>query len=318
MERIERIALMHRALKAARYGRTPDEFVAELGCSRATVYRDLYFMRDVLGAPLDNDASTARWRYNEAESDRFELPGLWLSPEEVYALLLTQQVVEGNTEGLLGASLARFQARIQKQLGAQASELKRLRVIRHGQRKVNPSVFRACSLASLERRELSFDYRARSTEEPTHRRVSPQRLVHYREHWYLDAYDFTRAALRSFALDRMNNVLVLETRASDSDEHDLDRDLTASYGIFSGAARQKATIVFSAHSARWAAEESWHSQQSGRFLSDGRYELTLPFANAKELLMDVLRYGPDAEITAPISLREQIKSLLTLNLERYG
>ena len=34
--------------------------------------------------------------------------------------------------------------------------------------------------------------------------------------------------------------------------------------------------------------------------------------------MDVLRYGPDAEITAPIALREQMRSLLTLTSESYG
>jgi predicted DNA-binding transcriptional regulator YafY len=318
VERIERITLMHRFLKASRYGRTPDELMSELGCSRATVYRDLYFMRDTLGAPLDNDPSNARWRYNERESERFELPGLWLSAEEVYALLLTRQVIEGSSEGLLGASLARIQTRIEKQLGSQAANLKRLRVVRHGQRRVNQSVFRACALATLERRGLQFAYRARSTEEPSFRHVDPQRLVHYREHWYLDAFDHTREALRSFALDRMSEPQVLERAARDVDDLLLDAELASSYGIFSGSARQTAVIVFSKHAARWAAEEQWHSKQVGKFLPDGRFELRVPYANAKELLMDVLRYGPDAEITAPVALREQIRALLALTSAQYG
>jgi predicted DNA-binding transcriptional regulator YafY len=66
------------------------------------------------------------------------------------------------------------------------------------------------------------------------------------------------------------------------------------------------------------ADERWHSQQKGRFLPDGRYELQLPFGNARELLMDVLRYGPDAEVVSPVSLREEMKQLLTLALTGYG
>lgn len=54
----------------------------ELGCSRATVYRDLAYLRDVLMAPIEGDGE-AGFRYHAAESERFELPGLWLSSEEL-------------------------------------------------------------------------------------------------------------------------------------------------------------------------------------------------------------------------------------------
>ena len=66
------------------------------------------------------------------------------------------------------------------------------------------------------------------------------------------------------------------------------------------------------------ADERWHAQQKGRFIADGKYELQLPFGNARELLMDVLRFGPDAEIISPVSLREEMKQLLTLALTGYS
>ncbi len=87
---------------------------------------------------------------------------------------------------------------------------------------------------------------------------------------------------------------------------DLDTHLASSYGIFSGAPKAWATIRFSPKASRWVADERWHSKQEGRFLDDGRYELRVPYSNARELLMDVLRYGPDAEIVAPIPLRKAI------------
>ena len=330
-KKIERVTLLHRVLKASRMGRTIDELEAEMGVSRATVYRDLDFLRDVLGAPLNVD-DQRRWRYARDEQAPFELPGLWLNAEELYALVLTRQIVEGSNkktatelqhhdasdESLLGASLAAAQNRIEKLLGEKAVNLKRLRVLRHNHRRVDERVFRSIAAATLERRALRFGYRARSTDEPTTRTVHPQRLVHYRDNWYLDAFDETRDALRSFALDRISDVKLLDGAVKELSEADLDAALTTGYGIFSGAARNNATIVFSPHAARWAAEELWHTAQSGKFLPDGRFELKVPYSNGRELLMDVLRYGPDAEITAPIALREQMRSLLTLTSESYG
>ena len=53
-------------------------------------------------------------------------------------------------------------------------------------------------------------------------------------------------------------------------------------------------------------------------LPDGRYELRVPYSNARELLMDVLRYGPDAEVIEPLPLREQLRSMLQLAASAYG
>ena len=108
-----------------------------------------------------------------------------------------------------------------------------------------------------------------------------------------------------------------DAEARDIEEAELDTHLAGSYGIFSGPAKGVATIVFSAKAARWVADEHWHSQQQGRLLPDGRYELKLPYSASRELLMDVLHYGADAEIVAPPALREQAKSLLQLALSNY-
>ena len=80
MERYERILALHRILKSARYPVNVPRLQEELGCSRATVYRDLAFLRDALMAPVTGDGE-AGFKYDAAEGDRFELPGLWLNSE---------------------------------------------------------------------------------------------------------------------------------------------------------------------------------------------------------------------------------------------
>ena len=320
MDRYERILALHRTLKSARYPVTVPRLQEELGCSRATAYRDLAFLRDALMAPVVGDGE-AGFRYDTSEGDRFELPGLWLNSEELHALLATQQLLSRSGGGMLTSALAPLQQRIEKLLDEHSTgkrwPMERVRVIPHRLRRMDEHVFRAVCSAVLERKQLSFEYRARSTDERTRRTVSPQRITHYRDNWYLDAWDQDREALRSFSVDRMSTARVLDATARDIDESQLNEHLSGSYGIFSGAPKGWATIVFSAKSARWVADEHWHSQQQGRFLADGRYELKVPYSAARELLMDVLHYGSDAEIIEPPSLREQARTLLSLAMSNY-
>src|SRR5688500_17227231 len=98
MDRYERITALHRILKAARYPVTVPRLQEDLGCSRATVYRDLAFLRDALMAPVVGDGE-AGFRYDQKEGDRFELPGLWLSLEELHALLAAQQLLDRTEVG---------------------------------------------------------------------------------------------------------------------------------------------------------------------------------------------------------------------------
>ncbi len=328
-KKIERFTQLHRSLKAARFGKTVDELADEVGVSRATIYRDLDFLKSVLGAPID--MVDGKHRYARDEAAAFELPGFWFSAEEMYALVLTRQIVGGQLAGtavspsdddvdysMLGSSLDAAQARIGELLGEQAKQLQRLKVLRHNSRRINERIFRVTSAALLERKVLRIEYRPRSTEDLSWRAVHPQRLIHYRDNWYLDAFDETRNALRSFSLDRISSAMMLEQRCQDLADEDLDRGLNSGYGIFKGESTQKAVIRFSAHAARWAAEESWHQEQVVKFLTDGSFELTVPYSNGRELLMDVLRYGPDAEIIGPVSLREQMRSWLTLTAENYA
>jgi predicted DNA-binding transcriptional regulator YafY len=321
MDRYERILSLHRILKNARYPVPLARIMEDLGCSRATAYRDIAFLRDALGAPIDSDGENAAFRYAEEEGERFELPGLWLNSEELQALLALNELVGRTGPGILSSALAPFRSRIDRllsnQTDGQSFPIERIRVIGSGTRQVDEATFRHVASSVLGRKQLKFEYRARSTNEPTTRTVSPQRLTHYRDNWYLDAWDHGRDGLRSFALDRMVHGEVLSAAAENRDEGELNQHLASSYGIFSGAPKAWATIRFSPHAARWVADEHWHSQQQGQWLSDGRYELKVPYSNSRELLMDVLKYGPDAEVVAPVSLREEMKIMLQLAIGAY-
>ena len=320
MDRYERLIALHRSFKAARLPVPVSQLQDALGCSRATVYRDIAFLRDALMAPVIGDGESG-FRYDHADAERFELPGLWLNSEELHALLAAQQLLARSSGGLLSVALEPLLQRVESLLDAQSGTkhlpLERVRVIPHRIRHMDEHIFRIVASAVLDRRQLTFDYFARSTNTTTHRHVEPQRLTHYRDNWYLDAWDNDRDGLRSFSIDRINSARQLDAEARDVSDTDLNTHLASSYGIFSGEPKGWATIRFSAKAARWVADEHWHSQQQGRFLADGRYELKVPYSVSRELLMDVLHYGADAEIVEPVALREQLRTHLQLALSHY-
>src|ERR1700760_3294121 len=229
MDRYERILSLHRMLKSARRPVPLSRMMDELGCSRATAYRDIAFLRDALGAPIDSDGDQAAFHYAPDEGERFELPGLWLTSEELQALLALNELVGRTGPGILSSALAPFRSRIDRllsnQTDGQSFPMQRVRVIGSGTRKVDEATFRHVASAVLGRKQLKFEYRARSTNEPTTRTVSPQRLTHYRDNWYLDAWDHGRDGLRSFALDRIAHVDILGVPAEDRDEAELNRHL---------------------------------------------------------------------------------------------
>ena len=97
-----------------------------------------------------------------------------------------------------------------------------------------------------------------------------------------------------------------------------DEVLGAGYGIFGGSKVQWAKLHFTPERARWVAYEQWHPRQKGTQKPDGSYLLEIPYADDRELMMDILKYGPDVEVLAPVSLRKRVQELLAQASQRYA
>jgi predicted DNA-binding transcriptional regulator YafY len=110
---------------------------------------------------------------------------------------------------------------------------------------------------------------------------------------------------------------VLSTRAVDVPEATLDHELGSSYGIFSGQPVATARLLFSPRQAPWVSIEQWHPDQVGQMTESGHYLLELPYSQSQELVMDILRYGPDFEVLAPLELRQSVAERLRAAADLY-
>ena len=320
MDRTERFYKIRRRLieKGALTRREVEE---ELEISHATFKRDIEYMRDRLNVPIVWSREREAYVIDPG-ADVAELPGIWFSPAEIYALLEIEHLLERLEPGLLGRQLdplrTRLRALLERGDRGHREIRRRIRVLALGNRRVNREVFEALSVGLLSRRRIRIRHLNRGSGEISERVVSPQRLVHYRYNWYLDAWCHVRKDLRVFAVDAIKSALVVEKPAREVADESLDRVLGAGYGIFSGAETQTAVLRFTPERARWVADEVWHSRQAGRIEADGSYVLELPYSQEPELVMDLLRYGAGVCVLAPESLRATVARELAAAVRQYA
>jgi proteasome accessory factor C len=322
VDKFDRIFQLHVILSQRRTPIPLEELMAKLECSKSTVLRTINTLKNHLNAPVVFDADAGGYKYGKPETgEAFELPGLWFTAHELQALALMQRLIKDAGGGLLEEHFGALAKRLDE-----LTKHQRLNLGEAAQRLRFPAIaarpagtnFNTVAQATLKRQKLWLEYHARSTDEVTERTVSPQRIVHYREAWYLDAWDEGKDALRSFSIDRIRRATVLDERALDVPEAELDDHYATAYGIFGGKADKVAVLRFTPERARWVADEQWHPQQEGTWLADGSYELRIPYREAQELVMDVMRHGPSVEVIAPTLLRNEIRDQLRVVLLRYA
>jgi predicted DNA-binding transcriptional regulator YafY len=321
MDRLERFYKIDRLLKERRVVSFAD-FKTELDMSPASVKRDLAYMRERFNAPIEYDRDANGYRFGTpGPGPRYELPGLWFNSSEVLALLTTLRMLGDLQPGMLEGQIEPLRERLRSIIGSGDHSWeeveKRIRIFQPERRAGESRHFSVIAAAVLKRSRLWMRHYNRKKDEETEREVSPQRLVHYRDNWYLDAWCHLRNDLRSFAVDAIRDARLNEGGAKEIAAGQLDEHLGAGYGIFAGSKVEWATLRFTPEAARWVSVQSWHPRQRVRVEKDGYY-LELPYAETPELVMEILKFGPDVEVMEPASLRERVAQTLAKAASRYG
>jgi predicted DNA-binding transcriptional regulator YafY len=319
MERLHRIKYMIQQRKCV----PREDFLSELEISPATFKRDLEYLRSRMQASIVYDRFMGGYKFENSDAEeRIEMPGLWFSEKEATALVLMQHLLSSLDQGgLIGPHIEPLTAIIDGILGqseTSAKELrKRIKVIGMGSRKNSIENFSEIGAALLKRNRLDISYYSKGKDELTDRETSPQRLIYYRENWYLDAYCHKRNDLRSFAVDGIRKATLSNKRADEISDKQCQEHFAESYGIFSGKATQRAKLRFTPEHARWVSGEHWHGQQVGSFDKEGFFNLEFDYNQDPELVMDILKHGSGVEVIGPASLKKRIKDELAKSLERY-
>ena len=136
----------------------------------------------------------AAYKYEQLDGDEeeFSLPGLWFNASEVHALLTMDHLLSNLQPGLLGPHIDPLRDRIQNLLesGDHSAEevASRIHISQLAERPVDADIFASISDALLMRKRIVLHHYNRASDITVEREVSPQRLVYYRDNWYLDAW----------------------------------------------------------------------------------------------------------------------------------
>jgi predicted DNA-binding transcriptional regulator YafY len=310
MNRTERFYRIDQLLTARKL-LTRQTLQEELGVSWATLKRDLAYLKERFNAPIIFDYQAGGYRFDTPTvGPAYELPGLWFNADEAYALLTLYGLLSHLEPGLLAPHVEPLLSRLNSILPQNSPRhfpiSDRIQLAGIGKRRKNPAHFSRVARATLAREQIKVSHYSREKDQLTERTLSPQRLMFYRNNWYLEAWCHAQQALRRFSVDALASVEAHSEPARQITAAELDAAFTDSYGIYGGTQTFTARLRFSPAAARWIADEHWHPKQAGHYDAAGYFILEVPYAEPAELLMDILRHGLHVEVLAPAELRQRV------------
>lgn len=291
----------------------------ELSVSAKTVMRDIDFMRDRLGLPLEYDAVRHGFFYTAEVRD---FPTMKVTQGEVAALLLAQKSLEEFRGTPFERPLAGAFRKLSSSLGGGMDvawhELDQaLSVRRSGTGLADMQVFDVLAKAVTEHWEVAFGYHKLAGDRPERRTVRPYHLGCIGDQWYLFAHDTVRGAMRTFALPRIRDVERTGASFRRPKDFSLGKMLEGSFAVFEERRARLVKIRFRGVAARLIAERSWHASQK-IVRGKGALVLTLRVGLSPDLIHWILGWGGEAEVVSPPELRRRVARMAAEAAAVYG
>ena len=169
VDKFDRIYELHTILNSHRRPVSLETIQRKMECSDSTARRALQTLRDKLGAPIEYSRENNGYYYDQSQGQVYELPGLWFSPRELYALLFSYNLLDELQPHILSSHIQPIKERIQAILHhrrAGSPELdKRIRIFQQAARSTDLDLFRRLALAVIERRQIRVLYHGRERDE---------------------------------------------------------------------------------------------------------------------------------------------------------
>jgi len=170
--------------------------------------------------------------------------------------------------------------------------------------------------ATAKRSRLEILYKAASTGKDTTRRVDPYQVWAMNGVFYLIGLCHLRGAVRTFAMDRIKKLTILDESFHLPKDFSLEHYLQTAFKVMRGTP-ETLKVLFDAGVAHVVRERIWHPSQEIREKPDGRVEITLEVPVNYEVISWILGFGSAAEVLQPASLRKRITEELASSLQRY-
>ncbi len=316
----ERFLWLHSQVKKGLYPNATT-MAGRFETSPKTAQRDIDFMQDRLCAPLVYVRSRRGYAY---EDNAYELPGSWLTADDLTSLLLSFRLASTIPDSTMKTRMKAFLNQVLSQYTHEIpmgldrlSEKVSVKNIEYS--RTSDRIFQQVLEALLQSRPIRIEYYSPHDDRRTLRDVLPLHLLSYMGTWHLIAHCTLRSDLRDFALSRIQTIEPSERKIKVPVSPDsLKEYIRRNFGILNSADTFEVCIRFSPNIAPWISEQVWHTGQVATQGSDGSLLLTFPVADFREIRREILKYGSDAEVISPEALRDEVKKEIRKMGAVYG
>lgn len=277
--------------------------------STKTAQRDIDFMRDRLRCPLDYDSSQKGYFYDD---ETFTLPMVYLSSEELSALLIARKMLQDISGGSIGDEISSIVDKITNILkkhsvvADQIDDAFSFQLVEYSP--APEAVFKTVLEGCLKKKCLSFTYYSPATEEKNERTVEPYHLFNYMGTWHLIGYCHLKKEIRDFSLSRISEAKVLSKPFKTPADFDFKKYFLSTFGLYKGKTTKEVTLRFTPEKSKWIKDQIWHKDQKTKLLKDGSLEISFPISDFSEIKREILKHGDMVEVIKPKILRELIKA----------
>lgn len=307
---LRRLALIDRLIRSGSHPNA-STLARQLEVNTRTVHRDLEFLRDSLGAPLEFSHDHNGYYYRDPD---FALPVLRLSEGELIALFLAERLMQqyrGTSYAKdIATAFQKLTAGLPDEVTIDLSHLDEVFSVRPPVVASSDAArFRQLTRAAREGRQLELVYWTASRDDTCRRVVDPYHLVSVDGDWFLVAYCHLREDIRIFAPGRIRGLketgMQFERPADFSIAAYLDGTFRAVRGI--GPPR-RVRLRFTPEAARYVRERQWHPSQQVQEQADGALVLTVMVNHLFEVKRWALSHGSSCEVLEPPELRKEVKA----------
>ncbi|MCW5549088.1 MAG: WYL domain-containing protein [Opitutaceae bacterium] len=315
---VARMIRIHEELQDGRLTNCP-KLAKLLEVSTKTIARDLEFMRDQLGLPVEYDATIYAWRYAYPVKN---FPTVQINEGELLALLVAQKALEQYRgtpyHDQLAHAFEKLSAGLRDQISFSPSGgLANVSFHHLGLGKADLKIFETLTRAVHAQREIEFTYRKPQSKADETRQMQPYHLANRENAWYLLGRDCGKDALRTFAVGRIKSVKLGHRSFTRPPEFSPEQFYARTFGAFVGYGDHRVVLRFEAGAADQIRERFWHESQEFKELPEGRLEMSLHLGSLDEIQRWVLGWGPQAEVVQPAELRQAVKTAALATAERY-
>jgi len=278
--------------------------------SQKTVQRDIDFLRDQLGAPIDYDREKKGYYY--ADSNWF-LPSLSLSEGDLLALLVGAKALEAYRGTPVARELERIFAKIAELLPDKLSvrpELvfNRFTFTSPPAKPVDEKTWTTLVRGLLNQRSVKISYRAMEAKEAKDRIIDPYHIANLAGEWYAFAWCHRQDMVIQFAIPRIQRARLLDETFAIPGDFDPRKLLSTTFGRFASTDKiQRVRLLFDKEVAPWVLERQWHPKQKVRKRKNGDIELMFDTAGLFEVFRWVMAWGHYVTVLGPAGLKKWVK-----------